>query len=254
MTGRALWHKEGLEAVRTYKVLFLPVVFVLLAVGQPLTLHFMPDILDRAGLPEGTVIQIPVPPPEEVVASVFEVFDQMGVLIAVLAVMGVIRREIELGQTAYLLTLGITRRRYLLTKWVVLSAVVLGSVVLGVWGATWYTVQLFGALSWGQVTLAALCYGAYATFVVALTLAFSGALSSSWGAGVSAVAFVIALGVVSLVAPGTADWLPSSAAGAAREAVAGNALAAVMTGLLVTGAWIALALGAAHLVLRRREL
>lgn len=49
--------KELLEQARSFKLLWVPLVFIILGIMQPVSMHLMPLILEQAGnLPEGTVI------------------------------------------------------------------------------------------------------------------------------------------------------------------------------------------------------
>ena len=62
-----LFKKECLEMVRNFKVIWVPLTFLFLAKLIPLTAYYMPKIIDAlGGLPEGTVIEIPLPSPGRV--------------------------------------------------------------------------------------------------------------------------------------------------------------------------------------------
>jgi len=64
-----LYKKEWLEIIRSYKLIWVPLVFILLGAMQPVTTYFLPEILANAGnLPNGTVIKIPTPHASDVLA------------------------------------------------------------------------------------------------------------------------------------------------------------------------------------------
>ncbi|MEH7526490.1 hypothetical protein V7149_24970 [Bacillus sp. JJ1503] len=44
-----LFNKEMVELSRNFKWIWVPIVFILLAVKEPLTVYFMPQILDAVG-------------------------------------------------------------------------------------------------------------------------------------------------------------------------------------------------------------
>ncbi len=55
-----LMKKEWLDAKRSYKILWLPVVFIFLGMLQPLSSFYLPEILKVAsGLPDGMAITLP---------------------------------------------------------------------------------------------------------------------------------------------------------------------------------------------------
>ena len=65
-----LYKKEWLEIIRSYKLIWVPLVFILLGAMQPVTTYFLPDILANAGnLPNGTVIELPTPHASDVLAQ-----------------------------------------------------------------------------------------------------------------------------------------------------------------------------------------
>ena len=62
-----LYRKEMTEMARNYKILWIPIVFILLGVMQPVSSYYMPEILDTfGGLPEGTILEMPTPTGAEV--------------------------------------------------------------------------------------------------------------------------------------------------------------------------------------------
>src|SRR5690625_6823092 len=89
-----LYRKEMLEMIRNYKVLCIPIVFVLLGVMEPVSAYYMPEILDTlGGLPEGTILEMPTPTGTEVLMKVLSNYGMLGVLILVLGALGVVSAE-----------------------------------------------------------------------------------------------------------------------------------------------------------------
>ncbi len=96
--------KELLELVRSYKLLWVPLVYLLLGIMQPVSTYFMPVILEQAGsLPEGTVIEIPKPLGSEVLAQTLQQFGTLGVLVLVLVCMGTVSGERNNGTASLIL-------------------------------------------------------------------------------------------------------------------------------------------------------
>ncbi|HHT27193.1 MAG TPA: ABC transporter permease subunit [Firmicutes bacterium] len=247
-----LLQKEWLEVVRSYKILFIPVVFILLGVGQPLAMHFMPQILELGNVPAGTVIEIPIPPPEQIQAGIIDQYSQLGIFVLILAAMGVISREVEQGQAALLSTLGVTRHRYVLTKWMMLAALTVFSILIGFVATAYYTEILFGSLNWGHVILGALVYSLYPLFVLSLTLLLGTLNTSQLSVAGSTLATVIVFSLAGTMRQ-LLPWLPNQASTIAKNLIgAGQALP--VRGIAVPCIWIAVTLVATCLSFRRREL
>lgn len=240
MNFKALLAKEWLDARRTYKALFLPLVFLFLGAAQPLSLHFMPQILQNASLPEGAIIEIPQMPPAAIMASVFDQFKRMGVLFIILAAMGAVAREVESGQSAFVLSLGYSRLRYLGAKWIVLSFIVVGSILIGALGAAYYTVLLFGPLPWDRLVGAALLFGLYGVFILCVTVAFSSLFENQLAVIAAAVAVPIGLSIVGALYHAAAFWLPGHLVSLAKL-LAAQSPPDLWRSLLVTLAWTLLA-------------
>lgn len=156
----------------------VPLVFLLLGVAQPITFHFMPELLQQAGLPEGMTIEIPPVAPVDIIAGVLDQLNQVGVLTVILVAMGLFGREIESGVAGFMGSLGISRFSYFAAKWSVLAGITLASTVLAVLGAAYYTDILFEPVPWGPLIYGALIYFQHLAFItqntyVARTLAMS---------------------------------------------------------------------------------
>ena len=93
-----LFKKEMKESMRNGKWIWLPIVLMIIGIMQPITSYYMPQILEMAGnLPEGAVIDIPMPSGEEVLISTFSQYGTIGTLLFVLALMNVISQERQNG-------------------------------------------------------------------------------------------------------------------------------------------------------------
>lgn len=177
-----LW-KELKELARSYKLLFVPLVFVVLGLGQPIAYKLMPLLLKNSNLPEGATLNIPVPPPNLVVGSALEQYNQLGIVLLLLVVMGAIAGERASGVAATVLSKPVGRGAYLSAKAVAYSLLALVSLGLGIGLTAYYTGVLFGPVSWGRVVGATFLYLPYLITAVAVGLFFSSFLPSGVAAG-----------------------------------------------------------------------
>jgi ABC-2 type transport system permease protein len=117
------------ESIRNGKWIWLPVVFILIGVSQPLTMYYMPQILDAVGnLPDGAVIEIPTPTGEEVLLSTMSQYGTIGTLLFVLSTMGVISQERQNGSLMLVLVRPVNALQYIGSKFVAQLIILLVSL------------------------------------------------------------------------------------------------------------------------------
>ncbi|RUT33651.1 ABC transporter permease [Paenibacillus zeisoli] len=179
-TWLVLFRKEWLEMIRNYKVIWIPLAFVLFGLLQPITSYYMPEILKNAGnLPNGAVIKIPIPLSGEVLAQTLGQYNQMGILVLVLAFMGIIASERKSGMTKAILVKPVGYSSYITAKWT--SAVLLsaGAIFLSMAASWYYTVLLIGDFPFMNVVKGASIFFIWILFLITLTVFFSSFLKSS---------------------------------------------------------------------------
>jgi ABC-2 type transport system permease protein len=213
-----LWKKEWTEAIRTSKIIWLPAVFVLLGIAQPITAKFMPDILKSAGnLPAGTVIEIPVAQPGEVLGQTLGQFGTLGVLAICLAFMGMLSGERRSGTAAWILVKPVSAYAYAAAKWAVSTILTLGSFGLG-YAAAWYeTSVLIGAPDTGKALAAGSAYAGWLALILIAVMA-----AGAWFNAPAAAAFVpfAAATVLQLAESFLPDRMKVLPSGLAVEAIA----------------------------------
>ncbi len=202
--------KELREALRTGKLIWLPAVFVLLGLIQPISAKFMPDIIAAAGtLPEGAVIQIPIPRPGEVLGQVLGQFGMIGMLAICLAYMGTISGEKRNGTAAWILVKPVAPLAYVASKWTALCLIVGFSFALGYGAAWYYTDLLIGRADAATVIGSGFLYYAWLIFIGTITIAASAWIRSPAGAAFSAFGLALVLQLVQGLFENKLSWLPS---------------------------------------------
>jgi ABC-2 type transport system permease protein len=193
----AMLRKELKELVSSYKLLFVPAIFALMGIMQPVTMKMLPELMKHgANLPKGAVIQIPVPPPGEVLASVINAYGQIPLMVLILTVMGAIAAERASGVAATVLTKPVGRGGYFAAKAISYSLLATVSLWVGLLGSAYYTQVLLGPVDWQSVAVAGLLYLPNMLLVVAVTLSFSAFMPSQVAAAGGALVTVMVLNIL----------------------------------------------------------
>ena len=246
-----LFKKEWLEMTRNYKLLWLPLVFILFGILQPVTSYYMPVILESAGdLPEGTVIDIPLPTSAEVLVGTLGQYSQLGVLILTLAFMGIIAGERSSGVQEMILVKPVSYLNYVTAKWASMSILGLGSFLLGMVSSAYYTYLLIGDVEVGDAVNGTIVYGVWLLFLLTLTIFFSSFLKSSGLVAAVTIGIAIGLSALTSLLSKWMTWSPGKLSGhAASFITTGSAGDAFLLSLFITfGIIIILLWGSVHLI------
>ncbi|WP_201716216.1 ABC transporter permease [Rossellomorea arthrocnemi] len=172
--GWVLFRKEILEHIRNYKVIWMPIVFILFGLTEPLTAYYLPEIVQSVGdLPEGTVISIPSPSSGEVLLSIMSQFSTFGVLVIVLGFMGTVAGERKNGNAVMVLVKPVPYTSYIYSKWLAALVLVWVSYSLGMLSGLYYINILFDGIDFNTFIQGFLVYGLWLTFIMTLVIFFS---------------------------------------------------------------------------------
>lgn len=215
-----LVRKEWLELLRSFKLIWVPLVFALLGIMQPVTSYYMPIIIEKAGnMPEGTVIEIPVPSGAQVLADTLSQFGLLGLLILALAFMGAVSGERNSGAASLVLVKPVSFSAYILSKWIGMMTLSWGALLIGYAASWYYTWLLIESVDFVPFLLSYLIYGLWFTFILTATLLFSTLLRSAAGAAFSALGLAMLLSLLSGLLPKYTGWSPGSLSGFAYKTV-----------------------------------
>lgn len=205
----ALLLKEWRENLRNYKIFWIPIVFILLGITEPLSNYYLPQILDATGgLPEGAVIELPDPEPEQLMVAVMGQFQLIGMLVLVLAYMGSIAGERRNGTATLLYVRPLSYVSYFLSKWLMASAVALLSVWAGFLAGYYYTAVLFSAVPFGEFLAFAATYSVWIVLVVTLVLFASASMPNGGLAAGLTLAALLILQLIHSLFGSQWDWSP----------------------------------------------
>ncbi|MDV2883624.1 ABC transporter permease [Alkalihalophilus pseudofirmus] len=205
-----LFQKEVLEMTRNYKLIWVPIVFILLGMTDPLTTYYMPQILEMSGgLPEGAVFEMPTPAAQEVLMMVISQLNMLGVLIIVLASMGIISEERRSGLAGMILVKPVSYASYVTAKWAALSIVGLLSLFLGYLAGWYYVVVLFEAVSFAAFLQSYLLLALWFLFIFTLIILFNAALKVPGLVAFVTLTTIIILSIMTSTFESWMEWSPA---------------------------------------------
>lgn len=205
-----LLSKEFLGLKRSSKIIWLPVVFMLLSVMQPVTYYFMDDIMKMGGsLPEGAVFEMPTPSSGEVMASVLSQLNSVGLLLIVVAVMGTISDERKSGALTMVFTRPVSPLQIVASKTVAHSLLLVVSFICGYFLAFYYTILLFSTLPIVDVLVSMVVYSLLVVFIVSCVVLTSAILNGNGAIAIINVSFFTAFSLAGSYFHDQLAWSPT---------------------------------------------
>lgn len=170
--------KEFLEQARTYKLLILGMVFLLLGMMNPLTAKFMPELLSEF-MPEGMHIELAPPSIMDSWVQFFKNVTQMGLIVLVILFSTAMAGELSKGTLIPILTKGLPRRTVILAKFTALSITWTGIYVMCFGVSHLYTIYFWKeSIDMGRLMVAVGGVWLFGVLLIASTL-LGGVLSAN---------------------------------------------------------------------------
>ena len=181
---RACLAKEWKESVKTARFWVVIAVFGVFGMLGPLTARYINEILTSVGGDLGGLIQLPPPVVSDSWLQFYKNMNQMGILVMVLMYMNTVAGEKRRGSVLLVLSKGVSRATFLLSK--LLSAVMVFTCayVLALGLQIAYTQVLFGEIGNSGLPVGLFAFWCYGIGMLALTLLMS---PLARGTGVAAV-------------------------------------------------------------------
>ncbi|MFC5528869.1 ABC transporter permease subunit [Cohnella yongneupensis] len=247
-----LFRKEMIEGARNYKWLWIPLVFAIFGISNPVTSHFLPEILKSSGVTEEAAKLIPEPTSAEVIVKSLSQYGSMGLLVLALAFMGIVAAERQSGSMIMVLVKPVSHVSYVTSKWAAMNVITLAAVAAGQLGTWYYTRLLFEDIALRAVLISGVVYALWLVFVNTITLLLSCVMKSLAGIAFVAVAAAACLTLLTQLLKGAMRWSPSRlTAEAGRIVQEGQASGSLWLILSVTVLLIALMLALAVTASRR---
>ncbi|EUJ46501.1 ABC transporter permease [Paenilisteria rocourtiae] len=205
---RTLFLKEQMEQWRSLKWVWLPVVFAILGMMQPLMMYYLPQIMGAVGSggsEQGEAIADlmgGVNAQQVMAGTLSSQFDQLGIIILIVAWMGAIISEKNNGMLAFILTRPVKAWEYILAKWCSQALLAFISLGLGYFAAYYYVFLLYGEIEMTSILAGFGVYFVWLLSIISIVL-FLGIVFRS----AAVVAIIGAGGVIILeLVSGISGW------------------------------------------------
>jgi ABC-2 type transport system permease protein len=251
-----LFNKEMLEMWRNFKWIWFPISFILIGVMDPLTTYYMPQIIDSmGGLPEGAVIEIPVPSAPEVLFMSISQYNTLGILIVVLAAMGMISGERKSGVAELILVKPVNYYSYITAKWTSALVLLWISYLIGYLTSWYYVGILFEQVPFADFLSTYFLFGLWLSFALTITVFVNTMFKSPGIVGFVSMACVVILSLVTGLFSKWLEWSPSQLINYSSDLLQTGSFPEGATGAILITLIVALVLiGLAGIVLKKKEL
>ncbi|MCL2088523.1 MAG: ABC transporter permease [Oscillospiraceae bacterium] len=126
----AFTKKEFTESLRTYRLVILAAVFLMLGVMSPLIAKIFPELFSGVDMGGGLTIIMPEPTVMDSWIQFFSNVGQMGMLALIISFSGIMANELSRGTLINLLTKGMKRHTVILSKFLSASTLWTASYLL----------------------------------------------------------------------------------------------------------------------------
>lgn len=250
-----MYRKEMLEMSRNYKWVWVPLVFIILGLLQPISTYYMPQILEANGVPQEVFEAMPVPTGTEVLVQTLSQYSTIGLLILVLSFMGVVAAERQSGSAVLVMVKPLPHHTYIISKWTGMLTLTLSGFFLGFLTSWYYTGELIGKVPFEAFIKSFCVYGLWLVFIATVTLFFSSLIKTSGAVAFLSILTVAALSLVSSLLSSYMQWSPGMLSGHAGAILStGEPNSHFWLSIIITFVLIVLLISATIALFRRADI
>jgi len=194
-----LTKKEFTQMILDYKAMWLPIVFIFLGLTQPIVTYFLPTILEALGGGKGITIDPSMTNQKgvEVLASTLgSQFDQLGIMIIVISMMGIIQSDKANGMLAFILTRPVSIVSYIGGKIVSNWFLATLSVSIGYIVSYYYVNYLFTDIQFSQMMTGLFIYLVWVLYIVTFTTMISTVFQSQGVIALISIVYLITCRII----------------------------------------------------------
>ena len=235
--------KELMEIFKTYKIYVVPAVFLFFGFTSPLITKYTPELIKSLSNSASSGFKITLteaPKFSDSYAQFFKNLNQIGLIVLILAFMGMVVDEKVKGSAAMVLTKCLSRTQFIVSKFISSVFLFTCSFALGALGCICYNYALFQTFYHKYLLLAFLMFWVYGLLMISITVFASTISKSHMMSAVIAFAGYISSSV-SVMTPYIDKYTPGTLSNLSTTLLTGgNTISDVTIPLIVT---IALTMG-----------
>lgn len=211
MQWRTLFKKEMLGSFRDRRWLWVPLVFILLAIMDPITNYYLPQILEAVGgLPEGAMIEFPEITGVEAIMMSLSQLSSLGVLVIALSSGGIISSERKSGVAELILVKPVSYTSYITSKWAALLAIVWSAYLISMLAAWYYIGILYEFLPVADFLLLFVFYGLWLTLVASLSVFYNAICKTPGLVVFLTIGTLLLMSIVTMIFNNHVSWSPNN--------------------------------------------
>jgi len=234
--------KEWKQFLRELKIIWFPVVFLFLGITQPVVSYYLPSILKALGGGQGITIDPSMTAQQggQVLASTLgSQFDQLGVIIIIVSLMGIVQSDKANGMLSFILTRPVSITSYLSGKIISHYLFIACSVTIGYFISYAYVVFLFTSVPLMPLFLSLLYYLIWVLFIVSFTTMVSTIFNSQGMIALLSIVFLLGCRIIVGLNPIIDSLNPASMSSfATKLLITGNFEPITLWSLLSTIFWL----------------
>lgn len=197
---KLFFFKEWKEAWRSFKWIWVPIVFIALGISDPIMNYYMEDILNSVGnMPEGMEIVIPTYTAADIYAASTSQFQTIGIIVITALFASSISRERQNGTATLLYVRPISFANLYIGKWLFAVVLTIISVICGYLGSFYYTTLLYGSVPAEQFFKMIAIYSMWLLWVISFALCMSAMFKTAIAMTISIIVVPIGIIIDSLV-------------------------------------------------------
>lgn len=193
---KTLLYKEFTWNWRSFRFPALLLVFLFFALLDPVTTKYMSQIFAQFADFEMT---LPEPTAEGAFFAYLNSVSQIGIMVMIFIIMGIVAKEKETGVAAWILSKPVGRWNYLLAKVINLYALLILGLSATSAIAYFYTWSLIGQVTVNDAIWATISIIVYAIFIASLTFSLSTVMRTPLQAGGVAITIFFLMGIGNFV-------------------------------------------------------
>ena len=212
MQWMTIFKKELLGDWRSMKWIWVPLVFILLCIMDPLTTYYLPKIIEAVGgMPDGASLEgfTDIPPMEAIMMSLTEL-SMFGSLLIAAITMSVIAGERKSGVAELVLVKPVSYFSYITSKWAAKLFLIFVSYSLGMLASWYYVDLLFGTFTAEEFFGLFLFYFVWLIFVISAAVFYNTIFKRPGVVLAASLGTYIGLSALSQIFANRAPWFPNS--------------------------------------------